>query len=297
MTPQELLEELDIPFVEEGHEHCRDGWVQLDCPSCSPNTQHWRLGFNIAYGYVNCWHCGRLGLAETLAESSGRSRSQVRSLLGGLERRSAPRRERVRGTLKLPEGLAPLRKAHRRYLESRRLDPDEIVSKWEVQGIGLAVELSWRLFIPIHYHGDVVSWTTRSIADNHKLRYRSAGSTDEAIPHKTLLYGEDYARHSIVIVEGPIDAWTIGPGCVATCGTGLMGNAQLARIAKYPVRAICFDSEPKAQSRARDLMRQLRGFPGKTFNVELESGKDANDCLRTSYGRREVREIRKRFLT
>ena len=51
-------------------------------------------------------------------------------------------------------------------------------------------------------------------------------------------------------------------------------RAQVERIAKYPVRVICFDSEKGAQDRALRLARELEVFPGETSNVRL-SGKDA----------------------
>jgi hypothetical protein len=299
MTLTEILDELDIRYIEadSGHHHSREGWLQSDCPFCSPDSNRWLLGINLAYGFANCWQCGRHSLYETLRESANVPTYTIRELLGDLERIPGARKERIKGTLRLPKGIMPIQKAHRDYLRSRHLDPDKIEKLWNIQGIGIAAELAWRLFIPIHYQGDMVSWTTRSISDKHKTRYRSAKLTEEKLPHKSLLYGEDYCRHSIVVVEGPIDAWSIGPGCTATCGTGLAGNSQLSKIAKYPVRAICFDSEPTAQHRALQLVRELEPFPGRTVNLTLDSGKDANECLQTSEGRREIRRIQRMFLT
>ena len=39
----------------------------------------------------------------------------------------------------------------------------------KIFGIGIAPRLQWRIWIPIHYHGEIVSWTTRSLSDNIKL--------------------------------------------------------------------------------------------------------------------------------
>src|SRR5260370_26008807 len=123
-------------------------------------------------------------------------------------------------------------------------------------GIGLAVHLAWRLYIHITYRDKTVSWTTRSLSDKHERRYISSSSSTEALPSKSLLYGEDYCKHSIVVVEGPLDVWTIGEGAVATLGTNYT-RKQLEKIAKYPYRTIAYDDEPAAQEQAKRMCREL----------------------------------------
>ena len=103
------------------------------------------------------------------------------------------------------------------------------------------------------------------------------------------MYGEDYARHSITIQEGPTDAWNTGPGAVATLGTGY-SEAQVNRMVKYPIRAVCFDNNPIAQKRARKLCNDLAVFPGVTSNIKLNS-EDAGSATK-----KEIYKIRKEFL-
>ena len=244
------------------------------------------MGYNLAKGYVHCWKCGKHSLTETMAELTGLSFKAARKQLGGLEIvRSKVKVER-RGKLVMPSGVGPLQTAHVRYLEGRGFDVDELEDIWHVKGIGVAARLQWRIFIPIELHGETVSWTTRSINPDAELRYRSAAEEEEAVNHKTLLYGEDLARHAICVVEGPLDAWKIGPGSVATCGTSTT-PAQLLRMSKYPVRGICFDNELAAQRRARALADALKVFPGDTFNIQLDS-KDAGEATDS-----ELQQIRR----
>jgi DNA primase len=176
------------------------------------------------------------------------------------------------------------------YLTQRGLNADNMKTLWGVQGIGHAPRLRWRLFIPIHHHGEIVSWTTRAINPRERQRYISAGASEEAIPHKTLLYGADYARHAIIIHEGPIDVWATGPGAVATCGTAYT-EAQLKTMSHYPIRVVCFDADADAQARARVLANALSVYPGSTHNVRLETGKDTAEA---DWG--EVQELRETFL-
>ena len=267
----DLLREQRIPFEQEGDKHCRPGWIQLVCPFCGRGSAKHHLGYNLKKNYLNCWKCGAHSVASTLMEITGQSYREVKVLMDGLETDNAIREiiER-RGRLQLPVGVGPLLGVHRQYLEGRGYDPDAIAKEWGIQGIGLQPELKWRLFIPFYSRGEVVSWTTRSIAKNSTQRYISAAPEQEALNHKKLLYGEDKARHAICVVEGPIDAWKIGPGAVATCGTSY-SRAQILRMARFPLIGICFDNEPAAQARAHDLLNQLSAFGGEVVNIQLDS--------------------------
>jgi DNA primase len=150
-------------------------------------------------------------------------------------------------------------------------------------------QLAWRLWIPITLAGVVVSWTTRAIGTT-EARYVSAAPDQEAVNHKTLLYGEDKTGSAIVVVEGPLDVWAIGPGAVAIMGLQTTAE-QVERIGRHPLRTICCDNEPAALHRAKRLAKVLRQYPGETYVVELETGKDPAEAERG-----EIEDIRRKFL-
>jgi len=285
----ELLSESNIDYRTEGHEHCREGWVQIECPFCSPSTGRFRLGINLQYHYANCWHCGHKSLSYILIKLLKTSPKAVKELTGKLkhERTQKPKHA---GFYQEPPCVDALLPAHKRYLKDRGFSPSHIKQLWHIRGIGLAAILQWRLFIPIMYHGQCVSWTTRSIGNSEKGKYISASPDEETIPHKHLIYGEDYCRHSIVVVEGPLDAWAGGPGFGAIFGLSYTSQ-QIERISKYPTRAICFDNHPEAQQVARKLVKDLSSFPGTTYNIVLDS-KDAGEAKHY-----ELKRIRKEILT
>lgn len=291
MNVRELLREVNIPFREFGESpKISDGWLGVECPFCSHGP--WYLGVHVASGRVSCWSCGRHSLASVIAQKSDIRLSDAIKLTDGLDRFAPPDRP-LATKLELPDGLCDLMPAHRRYLESRRLDPDEMVELWRVQGLGPVGHLRWRVFLPIHepINARVVSWTTRAIGNvGFGDRYRSARRDQSAVPRSEVLFGEQHARHAIIWVEGPIDVLAIGPGAVCSCGIGF-SRAQVARAARYPIRAVLADNEPAAQRRAEDLCRQLSCFPGQTALVRLETGKDPADADRW-----EIKELRRRFL-
>lgn len=280
-----LLRTLGIAFITEGHHHCREGWLQLHCPYCPRNNYH--LGFRIRANYFSCWRCGRLPLGSTLSKLSGRPWKDIAALVDDLP--SLPDiQRRHNGTLSLPAPLLPLRElpAHRKYLKGRGFDWEAIAEVWKVQGLEVHKKFNWRLFIPISLEYEVVSFTTRSINPNSTLRYLSASEDEEKMSHKDLIYGEDYCEYAIAIVEGPTDAWKIGPGAGALCGTGFK-RSQLLRMSKFSRRIVCFDAEPGAQKRARRLCESLAPFDGETFNVVL----DSNDP--GSASNKELKQIRR----
>lgn len=288
MDLSDILERYNVDVAGADHRHARPGWLQVDCPFCGEGSGKYHLGFNLAHAYANCWQCGSHPLLKTLAELTGERYDVLKGLTGKLDRfRLAEGDEaKPRGKLVLPERVGPMMRCHRDYLAGRGFDPDELERLWELQGIGIAERLQWRIFIPIRWRGKVVSWTTRAIGDRISLRYVAAAPDEESISAKTILYGADYVRHAVLVTEGPTGPWRFGPGTVATLGLGHT-SMQANRIARWPFRFICFDNEPEAQKRARKLADDLSVMPGETHVVYLDSPDPG------SATDKEVRQIRR----
>lgn len=282
-----LLKELDIPFQQHGESSLvTRGWVGLECVFCGKGTGKKGLGINLQFGSVYCWKCGPHSLAEVLREITNESWTKCREWVKGL-RPLVPRTYRPMGKLVVPKGVGPMLPCHRNYLRSRKLDPDEVEKIWKVQGIGLAAKLAWRLFIPISFHGEMVSWTTRGLTDETP-RYITAKPEQEKIAAKRIGMGWEYVRHTVYIVEGPFDCIRIGPGAVATLGTSWT-KAQLRLFSEVPRRVVVFDSDSEAQRRAKQLCNALSCFFGRTYRVELDSPDPG------SASQREIQKLRKCF--
>src|SRR3982750_4517207 len=86
MELKEVLQQLEIETAPPGHDHNRPGWLNTDCPWCSPGWSHYRLGFNLRYNYCNCWSCGRHDIAAALVELSGKTYREINHLLKGVDR-------------------------------------------------------------------------------------------------------------------------------------------------------------------------------------------------------------------
>lgn len=285
MKIQELLREYRVAFVSAGeHHHARSGWIALkSCPFCGSSKYH--LGYHLEAGFFNCWKCKGHGVISTLTKI-GVPFKQAEAFFRGRTLVLSREQREARGVLKEPKGRGPLLKIHREYIESRGLNPEEVLEHWELEGIGrLGGRLAWRIYIPISFRGERVSWTSRTVGEKGS-RYLSASSQEESINHKTLVYGLDLCRQSIIALEGPGDAWNIGPGSGALFGIDFQ-PAQVLLLSQFPRRIVCFDSSPDAQRRAKELCAELSLFPGYTEQVEL----DAEDPGKAS--RKEVKLLRK----
>ena len=286
MNITDVLDELRIEYKRAGeHHHVRGTFIGIDCPLCSPGSGSYKLGIPEGSRAASCWSCGTQNLAWVLHLASSAPYHRVIELTKGITATYTAPAIKHRGQLILPSGLQPLTKHHRKYLQSRNIDPDYAEKVWGVQGTTLTGKLAWRLFLPITLRGKILSWTTRSIGDDH-LRYISASPEQEAVPRAELLFGEDQANHAAIVVEGPLDAIRIGCGAVATMGLKF-SQEQVLRLSKFPLRIVCFDNEAPAQRRARRLCELLSAFPGTTRLVQIEA-KDPGEA-----SEQEVKQLRR----
>jgi hypothetical protein len=294
MTFEELCRELGVEFRRHGeHRHVTEGWIGVDCPGCSPGQRKFKAGYCVSGRVMSCWSCGPLDVVNTLSLLSRRGWSEIFGLAKDLSRDKTVAALKKAGKYSPPPrwplgypGAGP----HRAYLRGRGLDVNRLVKLWRVAALSSGTAYLGRVFIPVFRFGEEVSWTTRAIHPRAQPRYVSSPPDRELSPLKSLLYGMDYVRNACVVVEGPVDVWKIGPGAVATFGTNFT-REQVLKLSKIPVRAVCFDSEPQAQRQADKLCALLECFPGSTYKVTLESGKDAGEADES-----ELEELRKRFL-
>ena len=296
MSFTDLLDEHGIRYftgnVPEAKGKARRGWVNFRCPFCGKEPY---FGYNVARKYGNCWSCGRLDLIETLMALFSWPREAAQRIARDLPRQEGYF-EKVRkcGTFQKPETFPLLQQQwHCEYLTGRHFTPAAIERLWGVEALcGKVLDepwsriLRWRLWVPYYFQGQQVSWTTRSI-NGKEPRYYAARDEQSTLSVRDLLYGIDYVRNAVIIVEGPVDAWAIGPGGVAIGGLRT-SPAQLEQLSRIPLRIVCFDAEEAAQRRAKRLLADLAPFEGKSYRVVLETAKDA-----AAADRREVRELRR----
>lgn len=285
MKFEAFCSEYGIPVLTEGDRHCRPGWMQLNCPFCSPKwgKDKWHLGFNLRYDCFNCWQCGRHTKAEVVSALLNVSMSKAAYLVyveygsSGQRFRREVQPKPINKT-ELPEGTGPMREQHRNYLLSRGFSPLKIESMWKAQGTSFFGKHSHRLVMPILVNGELVSWQTRDITGQARIPYLSCPAGQEQVKHKHIVYGMDLTQiDRVVIVEGVFDAWRMGPGAVATFGLGFT-DEQVSLLSEFSTRFIVYDNEDQAQEQARKLGHALDLVnPGHTEVVRIEKVKDPGE--------------------
>lgn len=288
----EFLQKYGIETAPEGHHHRSRGWVSIDCPYCTPESRRFRLGINERFFTTNCYSCGRQKPSHVLREITRAPWKEILSVIkDNVGNAPADYVPQVKGKLELPEGTGEMLKQHTNYLKKRKFQNiGKLTKLWELKGIGISPTHPWRILIPIHHRGEIVSWTTRAIDDTVEPRYLAAKPSQEKIHSRDLLYGLDYCRHTIALVEGPLDVIAGGPGCACALGTSISPK-QLSLISTFPRRVICLDAERSGQKVAQSLVDQLSCFEGETINVVLQTGKDLSRADKS-----EVSQFRKAFL-
>lgn len=281
---EKLLDDFGISNTTSG-KHSRSGWVQIECPLCTGNPG-WHGGFNIARGYYNCWRCGWHTIEEVLAALTTQNTAQVKRLIktyatDWIEEEDEEERPIVH-KVEFPLGTGPLQKQHRKYLESRDFNAQQIEEEWDLLGTGPLGDYKFRIIAPVHFQGRIVSYQGRDITNRASLPYKACPMSHEVLHHKHTIYGIDKVTGDrLLLVEGIIDVWNVGPGAGATFGIDYT-EEQVALLSKFKGTIfIMFDAEEeKAQEQAKDLSSQLYtsetvllsyGDPGEMTPQEIVS--------------------------
>jgi hypothetical protein len=248
------------------------------------------LGYNIAGRFCSCWTCGYISLWDVLLTTVGVEEREIKELISKLPREKMTFSKKHTGKLQVPTGIEGLSVLHCDYLRQRGFRPSQIVDLWGIGGIRQHARLGWRLYIPITYQQELVSWTTRSIG-SHSVRYLTAQDHESSISPRDLLYGIDHCTTgSVIIVEGPLDVWAFGYGVVGLLNKRA-SSAQLEQLSRFSNRTIVLDNETEAQAKARELAADLAVFDGTTKVVCLTTGKDP-----ASADRKELEALKETYL-
>lgn len=280
-----FLRDYHIEYLTEGS-RSRVGWVQIHCPFCSGSSRGWDLGFCIDDGRISCWQCRGKTLSKTIQKLLNCSWPEAKNIIseyGGNKTRpihheNSPVQVDKRKKVDFPPGTSCLGLRHREYLLDRNFNPDLLEQVYVLKGTGPLGDYKFRIIAPILLDGKMVSFQGRDITGKSELRYKACPMDLEVLHHKHTLYAIDLVEgNSVVVVEGITDAWRLGPGAVATFGTGFTSQQANMIIKRFRKVFLMFDPEPKAQQVANELSWVLGNVGVESFIVELESGVDPGD--------------------
>lgn len=195
-----------------------------------------------------------------------------------LLKQNSPVQVGKRKRVDFPLGTVELQPKHRDYLIGRNFDPDLLERIYGLKGTGPLGDYKFRIIAPVILDGKMVSYQGRDVTGKSDLRYKACPLDLEVIHHKHTLYGVDLVKGgSVVVVEGITDVWRLGPGAVATFGTGFTKQQANMIMQKFKRVYLLFDPEPKAQQVAEELSWVLSNVGVESYIIDLGSGTDPGD--------------------
>lgn len=285
-----LFTEHNIDFRTSG-KNVTSGWVEINCPFCPDPSYH--MGINLSSCLYHCWICGARGGPERLLkELLDISYSSAKKLIQEFDinrTEEIEEKEEVE-EIKYPKGIFnKLPSAHREYLIKRKFDPDLLMKKYKLKAcLHTGDDFAYRLIIPIIIDNQVVSYTGRDISGKQKTKYKHLSNDKSIIQVKNCLYNIDTVKDKVLIVEGPMDVWRIGDGCVALFGTEHTLHQLNTLFGKNLKEAyVMFDAETHTIRKAHRLANILSTFVPKVDVLELDgegaldpAELDENDVLK-----------------
>ncbi len=281
MDIQRFYRDHGINFVTEGHKHCQEGWVNIECPFCSGNPGY-HLGYNTYDNYFHCWRCGGKFPDKTISVLLNITNLKALELIreyGGMKKRKSQVKEpkvRIRRkAFKFP-GTIPFTDRHKKYLTDRGFDADKIIEKWDLRATGPVAlldkaEYKHRIIAPIYWDGEIVSFQGRDITNRHKLKYKACPKERELIEHQTILYGKQSMwGETGICVEGITDVWRMGVNSFATFGIDYTPFQLRWMVKSFKRIAVIFDDDPQAVLKAKELVKRLDQFRVDAFWVDIK---------------------------
>lgn len=300
-----LFEDLGVPCFDSG-KNVAAGCISIQCPVCSDSSNHGN--FSIENGTYHCWRCKGTFPAKAVSLAAHIPLEKAKDLIrkyttGDMSVLGVSQRKQARASEISMPGKA-LGEPHRKYLEGRNFDPDELVFYHGIKGTDFSgmwngIDFRYRIMIPV-YDGDgrLCTFQGRDYTGKSDLRYKCCPVEKAIVHHKHLLYGAEMAQglKRIVVVEGVFDQWRMGQGCVATFGTSLT-REQVNLLTNWKEVIFLFDPEPEAQQHARDYAQDIAacGCSVEICAAEFGNDKDGNPIDPGDLSPERARDIMRDF--
>lgn len=274
-----LFEDYSVDYALEGS-NIGNNYIGLHCPWCDDTSYHGGVPRG-GYKSFSCWRCGSHSLEATLSRMMGLK--NISEILAKYEDDSIQVQTQDRHLIypdrKVIVPGAELQWYHKTYLENRRYDSEFVEKEFGVKGTDPLSKEGPRVYFPIVYQKEIVSYQGRSIRKDAKYKYLVASPDYEKRFHKHVLYNIDNCKSdTVVMVEGIFDVMRLGKYDVcASFGTSFMAE-QLLLLKPYKRIFMLYDSEGPAQEKAKKAANMITNITrGEVYNVNLGTGGDPDD--------------------
>jgi DNA primase len=253
-----LLGDLGVPFWTSG-KNVSAGWTSIQCPLCTDRSNHGGFSPN-GKGY-SCFICGNHSVAKVINQYTNsytktkklfKEYSDTFSFVEDYDKERA-------ANLEWPPVCSKhtFPSIHAEYLHKRGFDPKQVRELYDVKACYYTGFMKYRLVIPIFQNGTVVSYVGRDVTDKAVLRYKNLPDKESILSVKETIYNIDAVHEIAIITEGIFDCWRFGVHGVCTFGLTFTNRQIRVLTSKIKTAVICFDNEPQAQEKAKELAEAL----------------------------------------
>lgn len=288
-----------IQTAPSSSKHNRPGWINIQCPYCRISGKY-HLGYNIANQYFNCFNCGEKPLFKTFIKITGLTVPELKTLLKQAKKghKSTAIEDKPKLPFKKPTRLLQLKncKNHQNYLRERSFNWLRLVKKYHIRATGVLsnldnIDLSWRIFIPIYFQNEIVTWQTRSIGKSN-VPYLACPEQYEKRSIKSLLYPEE-TNHTVFLTEGLFDCWKVREaGFPAVCGFGVNLKDQQIKLLSQKRVIVFYDGDQAGIDNAKIIKDRIEFITGNYVEIaDCPKGKDPGGLTT-----KQINKILKGFL-
>lgn len=275
---QSLLGDIGVSYWTSG-KNVTEGWVSISCPMCGERSNHG--AFSPTGTAYSCFICGKHSVKKVITQLTSWEEAtalvkQYSSFLFLNEQRDVERAVNVEWP---PEGAVKMPSIHAQYLHERGYNPKQIRDLYGIQCCYQFGPMKYRIVIPVFQNGRIVSYVGRDVTGRAPLKYKNLSEKKSILPVKETVFNIDAVHETGIVCEGPFDA--IRFGTHGLCVWGLQYTATQTRLLASRLKrcVVCFDNEPIAQQKARELGSEL-AFQGVEVEVLNVGGTDPGALTR-----------------
>ena len=279
-----------IESIDKG-KNVTKGWVNTRCIFCDDQSFHLGISKDL---YYNCWRCKAKGSVAYLIQTIDHvEENQALDIIRqfsifnpGVD--TEPVSKPV-ASMEFPIGTTNLILPHRSYLESRNFNSFELERDYGLKSSGPIGKYKYRILIPVIEQETMVTFTSRDASGVMEARWLSHPAEESLKSIKHCLYNVDTVTDTAIIVEGPVDVWRMGSGCIGLFGLAWTSE-QIVAIRNLNLKkvSILFDGESLAIQKAHELSYILSMFIPKVNVLELENGDPGELSLEDVFHIREL---------
>lgn len=272
----EVLEAFDIEHWSTG-KNISEGWLGVQCPFCDDRSNH--LGINLNSNAISCHRCGMSGTLYKLIMKKARvPLNQAYNIFLKYLSDDKHRPEIMSSGVECklpPECTDKFSQKYEKFFIKRGFrNYQAIIEQYKLKATLPCGEHRHSIIIPYYLNYQLVSFVARRLSDEG-VKYVNCPNQKSLVGVKETIYNIDTISEKLLIVEGIIDVWRMGNGCVATNGTKV-SQSQINLLINRGVKEcfIMFDSD--ATTQAENLAHNLTPFINHVEIIELSEGDPAD---------------------